>query len=72
MVNEKYLNDVKSLDNKIKKKEEELVELRKKKEQAQAKLFSDLIKTSNLDLDDIVALLGNTDEKEVNTNGRNS
>lgn len=72
---EKYLNDVKAIDKKIAKKEEELVDLRKKKEQAQSKLFADIIKTNNLDLDELVAIFDNrseTNDKEDIANGRNN
>lgn len=73
---EKYLNDVKAIDKKIAKKEKELVDLRKKKEQAQSKLFADIIKTNNLDLDELVAIFDNrsenNDKKEGISNGGNN
>lgn len=72
---EKYLNEVKAIDKRIAKKEKELEDLRERKEQAQSKLFADIIKTNNLDLDELVSIFDNHSEnkdKEGIENGRNN
>lgn len=56
MAADKILNDIKVIDSKIIKKEQELESLKDKKEKCKAKLVGTLMQDNNLTIDDVVEL----------------
>ncbi len=60
---EKYLNDIKTIDEKIIRKQQEIVMLQDKKEKSEAKLIGALMQDNNLTIDEVVELFqgGGTD-----------
>lgn len=62
---EKYLNEVKSLTDKIDRKKQEIVLLEEKKEKCSAKLMTSLMSDNNMSLDDVVGLFQSTAPQET-------
>ncbi|GEM_PF-5687947 len=56
MAADKILNDIKVIDSKIIKKEQELESLKNKKEKCEAKLVGTLMQDNNLTIDEVVEL----------------
>lgn len=69
MAAEKYLNDIKVLNEKINKKQQEIECLQDKKEKSEAKLIGALMQDNNLTIDEVVELFqGNSTENSITEN----